>query len=394
MSQTITPKDIFESAKKHGNDGIFEWTPEDFKPKVIKKGAYDCNWIPIAFKPAVGTTTIKWFKLKFMKVVTASGAKLPRFNDGEPKNMFIAFRKMSVEDFDFGDFVPKSMNNEEDQIIENERVKKLVDEYLTATNEFNDALEIIDNSYHRICGEIKKAKSLGYSIRKDKKVKHNKDVPENSIRQSFREDKENLKTDPDAAPIKLEFPLSRLKLSLDKKNGKVGISIWNNSTKCFEFKPNVYNARKMTKKNNYTPVLATVKTDGKVEALDKKNASTFITFKSIIGGEWDFKDICCSKNGFSLDNKFLDLYVTRNKNVVSTETFSTEERRDMAAIDENENEDSESDVEIVSDLKDIKISKDIDEIDEIEDDDSDLEAPNEELDAEENSDLEDGAEED
>ena len=158
------------------------------------------------------------------------------------------------------------------------------------------------------------------------------------------------------------------------------------TNQCFEFKPNVYNARKMTKKNNYTAVLATVKNDGRIEALDKINASTFITFKSILGGEMDFRDICISKNGFSLDNKFLDLYVTRNKNVVSTETFSAEERQDMAGIDEGE--DSESDVEIVSDLKNLKITKDIDEI---EDEFSDLETPA--VDADENSDLEEGAEE-
>lgn len=385
MSQTITPKDIFESAEKHGEDGIFEWTPEEFKPKVPKKGSFDCNWVPIAFKPATGSP-IKWFKLKFMKVVSASGAKLSRFTDGDPKNMTIAFRKMTEEDLDFGEFVPKEMGSAEEQVIENERIKARVAEYLKATNDFNSALEIVDKSYHKICGEIKKAKSLGYSIRKDKKIKHNKDVMENSICQTFREDREKLKTDPDAPPIKLEFPLTRIKLLLDKKTGKVGNSVWNSSAKCFEFKPNVYNARKMTKKNNYTAVLATVKNDGKTEALDKINASTFITFKSILGGEMDFRDICISKNGFSLDNKFLDLYVTRNKNVVSTETFSTEERQDMAGMDEGE--DSESDVEIVSDLKNVKVSNDIDEI---EDDASDIETP---LDADENSDLEEGAEED
>jgi len=388
MSQTITPNDIFESAKKNGRDGIFEWTPEEFKPKVPKKGGFDCNWVPISFKLANGTS-VKYFKLKFMKVVTASGAKLSRFTDGDPKNMTIAFRKMTEEDLDFGDFEPKKMDNADDQIIENERVKMIVSEYLTSTNDFNDALAIVDASYHKICGEIKKAKSLGYSIRKDKKIKNNKDVTENSICQSFREDRENLKTDPDAPPIKLEFPLSRIKLLLDKKTGKVGVSIWNNGAKCFEFKPNVYNAKKMTKRNNYAAVLATVKTDGKIEALDKNNASTFITFKSIIGGEMDFKDICISKNGFSLDNRFLDLYVTRNKNVVSTETFSMEDRQNMAGIENDE--DSESDVEIVSDLKNLKLNEN--EIDELEDEDSDLETPNDALDVDENSDLEDGAQE-
>jgi len=151
MSQTITPNDIFESAKKNGRDGIFEWTPEEFKPKVPKKGGFDCNWVPISFKPATGGP-VKYFKLKFMKVISASGAKLSRFTDGDPKNMTIAFRKMSEEDLDFGDFVPKKMDNAEEQITEDEREKKLVSEYLTATNNFNFSLEIVNSSYHKLCG--------------------------------------------------------------------------------------------------------------------------------------------------------------------------------------------------------------------------------------------------
>jgi type IV secretion system protein VirB11 len=53
-------------------------------------------------------------------------------------------------------------------------VNAIINEYINATNEFNDVLEIVNESYHKICSEIKKAKSLGFSIRKDKKVKHNK----------------------------------------------------------------------------------------------------------------------------------------------------------------------------------------------------------------------------
>ena len=398
MSTTITAKDVFESAKKYGNDGILEWNPEIFRPKT--KGKYDCNWVSIFFKPVIYNpatkkyddgTPIRYFKIKFKKVVTASGAKLPKFSEEDPKYMQIAFRKMTTEDLNFGDFFFFFMGNADDQIIENERIKKLVDEYLVSTNEFNEVLEIIDASYHKICEEIKNAKSLGFSVRKDKKAhKHNKDVPVSSIIQITREDKEALKTDSDAPPIKLQFPLSRLKLSLERKTGRVVCNYYNKINKAFDVKPNVYNVKKMTKKNNYTSVLATVKnSDGKIETLNKNNTETFITAKSIIGGEWQPIDICCSKVGFSLNNEFLDTYVSRNKNVTVDEIFSFDELQDMAGLDEDEG--SESDVEMAPNFNKLNINNN--KIYEIED--SDLETPNGDvLDADENSDLEDGAEED
>lgn len=376
MSNTaVTVKEILESAAKYGKDNVLTWDPLVFRDnkKQNKLAKFDCTWIPFKFKPVSGEE--KRLNLKFSKVVTGSGAKVPQSAD-EVKNLIIVFKKMVVEDIAAGDNVPLKKDSAEAQAVEDKRMASSVSDMLKATNEFEAALEIIDLSYRKVCQEMKDAKTLGFVIRKDKTKKTNADITIGTIRQTSREDREN-----QGEEIKLEDPLTRIKLMIDPKTGIVGNDVWVNKVKTF--KPNVYNTRKMTAKNDYAEVLATVTQGGKRCPLDKDNASDFITYRSVVGGIIEFPEIVISKFGFSLGNKFKELYVRRNKSVSTNSAFSKSELAEFGGEDEDEDDDE---VEIESTVSKVqnKFAKstiaDNGGVDDLEDLD--------------NSDLEDAAEED
>lgn len=342
MTTYVTVKDILESAEKYGEDEVLTWDPTVFRDnKSINKtggktnsksGKYDCTWVPFKFKFKSGLESK--LLLKFSRVVTSSGAKLPSTEGDNSKNMIIIFRVMSKEELLTGDYAPKKMSNDADQIEEDLKMKNNVDILYLATEEFNKALEIIDKSYQKICTDMKNNDTLKFSVRKDKNVK---DVNVYSIRQLTRENK-----DAPGKDIKLEFPLSRIKLLLGK-TGLVGLDTWNNLTKSFDFRPNVYDSRKISAKNNFEKVLASVKDNDRMCPLDSNNASVFITYKSVAGGVIDFKEIVVSKFGLSLANNFKDLYIKRNKSNLVTSAFSKDDLEAMDVMDAN-NDDDEEDV--------------------------------------------------
>lgn len=373
MSTTyVTVSDVLASAQKYGDSQVLTWDPtvyRDLKQKN-KNSKYDCTYLPIKFKFVNGIETP--LRLKFFKVVTASGAKLPSsVEEDKIKNLIIAFRKMSEEEILVGDYAPSKMASDAEQIIEDKNKKDTVNALFNATNDFNRALEIIDKSYLKVCEDLKEAKSLPFSVRKDKKVK---DITIYPLRQCTREDKEN----PDADPIQLEHPIARIKLMLGK-DGRVGVESWDNSIKGWSFRPNVFDSRKMGPKNGNQPVLATVKENGKARELDAKNAGVFITFKSVVGGIVEFQEIVSSKFGLSLKQNFKELYVKRNKSNLAESTFSKEDMALMGGDDESEDDVEMPVAEVTEKIKKSKISAV--EVSDLEDNDSD-------------SDLEDGCDTD
>ena len=373
MSTTyVTVKDVLASGEKYGNK-VLTWDPtvyRDLKQKN-KNSKYDVSYITLKFKFVNGNEVP--LRLKFFKVVTASSAKVPSaVEEDNIKNLIIAFREMSEEEILVGDYAPAKMASDVEQIIEDKKKKDAAIELYNATKDFNKALEIIDKSYQFVCDELKEAKSLPFSVRKDKKVK---DITVYTLRQCTREDKEN----PDDEPIQLEYPIARIKLMLGK-DGRVGVESWNNAIRGWDFRPNVYDSRKMTSKNNFAPVLATVKENGKVQPLNAKNAGVFITFKSIVGGIIDFQEIVSSKFGLSLKQNFKELYVKRNKSNLTESTFSKEDMALMGGDDTESEDDVEMPItEVTEKIKKSKISA-IENSD-LEDNDS-------------NSDLEDDSESD
>jgi hypothetical protein len=369
----VNVQDILDSAEKYGNENVLNLNyakARDLK-KLNKKAKYDCTYVPLNFKFVSGKEIP--FKLKFSKIITASGAKVPSSSKDEddeeeqqnkiPKNLLIAFRTFSKDEIEGGDYVPKEMNSEAEQDLENQRMEENIATYLKSTNDFSRAMEIIELSYHKCCEDMKNAKSLGFTVKKDKKFKTNSDVYVYPFRQTTRENKKYV-DDPNNEPeeIELEHPIARIKLML-AKDGRVGNEFYNKDTKASTFNPVVFDSRKMTKKNNYEPVLAKVKYNGKMQDLNIKNAGTFITYKSMVGGIIEFSEVVVSKFGLSLRSKFRELYVRRHKSNTIEPAFSKDDIKEMHGGDEDES--SDSDVEFKNDeetsKKDVESDSDLDD---------------------------------
>lgn len=341
----VLVQDILDSAEKFGETNVLHWEPNVFRDnkKNNKNAKYDCTWIPFEFKLAKGGKT--QLKVKIIKVLNSSAAKASKATEEDKlKHLQITFREVTKDEVAVGDHIPKEMDSEELQEIENKRVEDEVNDLCKRTNDFARAMEILDKSYQKICNDILTAKSLDFTVRKNKQFKTNKDIPIFPLRQTTREDKE----DKDKI-IKLEYPLTRIRLPINEQ-GLVGTKKWDSTGKCWNFIPNVFDSRKMKLQKDKSgkivptaPVLATVKINNKRCPLDKENANQFITYRSVLGGVIEFHQIVVSKFGLSLSNGFKELYVRRNKSNMSESEFSSNDMKDM--IGDDNNDDNESDVD-------------------------------------------------
>ena len=338
MQKIVTLDDVLASAAKYGDDGVLQANlnkVRDLKT-LDPKSRYDTTYIPLEFKHLTGA--IPKFQIKFGEQLLASSAKAPQGSDSEgiPKHLSLSFMKLKREEIEGGDYVPKKRDTPEAQEKENERLKSNIDRYMVNNDKFLRVLDIINLSYKKVCEGLKKqSKSLKFRIKKDR---NQKDITVFSIKQTTRLDRD---TNED---IDLENPIYRLKIPVYKKDGRIGV--WSNYYNLF--KPVVFDARKMNKKNGFKPVAAKVKVSGKSRDLDVTNASSFITYKSLIGGHIQFECIVASKFGLSLNNGFYDLYVYRHKSKVAQSTMSAEDIMQMRGGAESE-EESESDVELIVD---------------------------------------------
>jgi hypothetical protein len=348
MSNNIVEvQDIFDSAEKYGEDNILNWNPTKFRDLKTKNTSskFDCTWIPIKFKFADGSEAP--MSLKFTKVMTASGAKLSNFSDKDViKNMTIAFKEHTREEIATGDNVPKKKATPEEQAIENKRIEDKVDKLFKSTNDFDRALAIIDKSYHKICEELKAAKGLKFTIKKKK----GSAVTVNSIRQVSREDKEN----PNGDLIQLDKALTRIKLMLGK-NGDVGVDVWNNESRSWDSRYNVYDSRKSTSKNGHKQVLAKVQVNGEWHNVNKDNAEAFITRGSIVGGTIDFKDISASVAGLSLSNQFRDIHVKRNTKAGKIDIYSVKDKKELGCDSSDEEDADKFDDDMINGIDNIDI---------------------------------------
>jgi hypothetical protein len=382
MQSSITLDDVIASATKYNGCVL----AADYKKvrdlkKLNPKSKFDTTYIPLLFKSITGKNMK--VKIKFSEQLIASHAKVPQggADEGIPKNLNVAFMYMKQEDIEGGDYVPKEKKTEKEKEKENKRVSDNVARYMKNNEKFLKVLDIIDSSYKTVCEELKsKEKSLDFKIKKDRKAG---DITIWSMKQSSRLDKE---TDVEE---KLENPIYRLKIAVCKNkdhDGKIGI--WSNYHN--EFKPTIFDARKMTKKNNYQPVPAKVKVDGKMRDLDVNTASSFIVYKSLTGGTIQFDCIVASKFGLSLSNSFYDLYVFRHKAKEVQQTISKEEILAMRGGEEEDESDSDPELEVKQDADDEKEDADEEEEEEKEEDANTAKAPH---DSDEEEEEDDGEEE-
>jgi len=367
-NSTFTLQDVVESAEKFGRENVLFANVDkarDLKQKN-PKSPYDVAYVDIGFKRADGTI-LQPAKLKITEQLIASSAMAPHGTEEGviPKKINIAFTVLEKEDIETGDYVPKKKDSDEDQTKENKRSSDNNDRYMTNNKDLNNAMSILDASYKSLCAELIKNKdSYKFKIQKDRKMK---EIPVFSIKQETRIDKDTQKD------VKLPNPIYRVNLQVvqkpsdgnkekEKCQGKIGIySYYSNS-----FKPTVFDARKMTKANRYQPVPAKVKASGKYVDINYKNAKSFITRKSLVGGHIVFECIVASKFGLSLNCSFYDLFVYRYKTKNVQNSMTPEEIMQMRGGASEDNDSSDSDVD------DEKNEDEGDKNEEIKDSDDDI----------------------
>lgn len=359
---SITVADVFDSAKKFGCVLDYDLKKVRDLKTLNPKSQYDTTYIPIVFMHVNGKRLP--VKLKFSELLISSNAKLPHGSNIEemeakqsyPKSVNVCISHMERDMIEGGDYVPKKKETPEKQTKEDARVVENIDRYTNNLSEFLKALDIINGSYIALCDKLKKnQKTFPFRLNKDRKVK---DIHVNSIKQSSRMD------DATNEEVSLDNPIFRLKIPVCSKDGRVGI--WSNYYK--KFKPTVFDARKMTKKNNYQPVPAKVRLPSKeLVDLHIKNVQDFIVTKSLIGGHVRFECIISSKFGLSLNNSFYDLYVYRHKSKMADPSITQEIIARMRGGDtEDEESDSEDDEGIAEDenLAEPELDEDDEGIDE------------------------------
>lgn len=370
MQKSISLDDVIASEAKFGC--VLSYNAKEVRDlKTLNpKSKYDTTYMPIKFKHVNGTEVP--VKIKISEIMIGSSAKAPQGSDddGIPKHLNISFMNLKKSDIEGGDYVPNKKNTPELQEIENKRVSDNIARYEDNLKKFIKVLDIIDSSYKKLCEDIKSNEnSFTFRVRKDR---NQKEINVFSIKQVTRLNRESNQDE------KLENPIFRLKVPVCKNDGRVGV--WSNYHN--SFKHIVFDARRMNKKNNYQPVPAKVKVDGKLRDLDVTNASSFISYKSLIGGNITFECIVASKFGLSMNSSFYDLYVYRHKAKSSQNTISREEIIQMrGGVDENEDE--ESDVEI----SDEKSEKDVEDEDEDEEAEEAVEEYKEPVDTDEEVDV-------
>jgi hypothetical protein len=335
MQQSITLDDVIASEKKYGCVLTYNAKKARDLKSLNAKSKYDTTYIPLLFKHINGKEMP--VKIKFSEQLIGSSAKVPQGNDedGVPKHLNISFMKLDKESIEGGDYVPKVKDTPEAQEKENLRVTENIERYVSNNEKFVKVLDIIDASYKTLCNDIKEKDSKSEFAFRTKKDRNQKEIPVFSIKQITRNNRE---TNTDEA---LPNPIYRLKVPVCRKDGRIGV--WSNYANTF--KPIVFDARKMTKKNNYQPVPATVNVNGVIRDLNVTNAGSFIVYKSLVGGNITFECITASKFGLSLNNSFYDLYVYKHKSR-STNTASIREDIIRMRGGEEEEEDAEEEIEI------------------------------------------------
>ena len=353
MQNTISLDDVLSSAEKFGDDKVLTHNLKKVRDlmTINPKSKFDTTYIPLLFKHINGK--LMDAKIKISEQIISSSAKVPQGSDDEskdenkfPKHLNIAFMQMSREDVEGGDYVPKDKETKEEQEKENTRVSENIDRYLLNNKKLLAVLDIMDKSYKNVCADLiaisdadakkKKDKTLNFRLKKSKVAA----ITIFSIKQTTRLDKD---TNIDE---ELEHPIYRIKVPVCKKDGRIGI--WSNYNNAF--KPTVFDARKMTKKNNYKETPAKVKCQGKLRDLDVNNASSFITYKSLIGGIINFECVTASKFGLSLNNSFYNLFVFRHKSKTAQQSMTEEEIVAMrGGCAEESDDDSDAELEVRDD---------------------------------------------
>ena len=404
--KVFTLQEFNDAFKKHKGDCIVFDPKKyrDLPQKKGSKENYDVTYLPLQFKDAEGTVH-DYAKFAF-SAFTCSKARPPHgCNINQLKHVNLTFKTMSMKDLAGGDYVPKNLllsGSKKDEILtlhgkftssdvdfdqakewlkknlehrgsrkailkkmekttdagkfrewideyaesmvseqnkENKAMDTWLVEYKESTDELIKTLDNMQKAWEKMCKRLiamGNDSELEFDVQKDT----SSDGPPKigSIKQSDKKEGKGK----NRKVHKFDEPLYRLKLAVYNKTGQIGNYNYNKS----EVYPTVFDSRKASEKNKWAAVPAKViqEEDGKKvsHTLTHKNVGRFITYKSLINGQFCIKEATMSKSG-GISSKFevVRAEVLRHKPGAKDQTVDAEETKKMRRDDCSSDEEDE-----------------------------------------------------
>lgn len=344
IATEFTAQQIIDIAKKYDGDFIEPIHTEMRDLKTNNKSAkFAVAWTPVKIKDLDGNLRDPFFK--FTKQILGGKAKLPPGSDS-PKYMSIPIRYMEKEEIEGGDYVAKNPDDPTEVKKINDKIQTYYDVNLLAVK----ALDLLESALRKASEKmLEKEKNRELKANFNKSSRTTDQLNFLSFKQtSYKSVEDNIETHNE-----MEHPIYRLRLPIYDYNNDGRIGIGFRSKKSPEtriFKPIVFDVRKMTKKNGYKEVPASVvitEVNGnqKRAFINYETAPTFITMKSICNISFRINNITSSKAGISFDVSISKMYIHRHKAVISTnrtDTVGIAELKDSlgTADDEEDTEDA------------------------------------------------------
>ena len=310
MANTFfTPEDIIALHEKHGAGNLFHANTNE--TKINKNKDHPTYYIPFTCITMAGRHAK--LSLKIKKQILSSSAKISHGQTDQTANdVRVSYTLIEEKDLFNTDYP------------EDKRA-----ELIKMNANLIKALDIIADEYELMINrEIIPYEGDKFALKQNQTI--------NSFRQTHRK----ASLDEIAAEMRLakeerrlnklkKLPLPRalyrIKIPANTTTKKLGRV--NFQTKKHEFI--VFDARKSTAENKFKPVVAKLKSDGKLVDLTVSNAKHFITYMSLSGGRIDFHDTCVSQSGISLTYRFNDLHIWPHK-PMKTETMTDDDMAEMA----------------------------------------------------------------
>lgn len=306
-SHHITPAEVIEVKAAHPDENILSINIS----KINKSKDGKTQYIPLMCKRLSGPPTL--CALKLVKQIIASNGKIAYgIKPEEARDVRIVFRRLTTDDM-----------NDTDYPVETHKA------LLKFNRELCDAIDILVSEYMDFVKTvILKYHGAAYRVGKQKKVHNIKQSMRDASDEEIGVDNELPEDERKIVDGQLPLPttLYRTKLPANHANGQ---RLGQFTKKGHRY--NVFDARKVNKANKFKPVVAKVRSQGRLVDLTTTNAKHFITYMSLVGGILNFECICLSTFGISLITKFRDLHVWPHK-PMKTKTLEAEDFIDMAAM--------------------------------------------------------------
>jgi hypothetical protein len=311
MSKTIyTPELICELREQYGAGNMFQCDPAATKTNSNKN--YPTYYIP--FTCVTKTEARSPLIYQFKKQIVGASSKVAHGqNAKEARDVRVLYKLLDKDDFEGSEYNEESYSaaKKEELVKYNKlHIKALTiihEEYLAMVN-----TQIIP--YDGSSFTMPKNKVINSFAQYERKASDSEKAANEKLPKAEKFVK--------AGKVALPKPLFRIKLSV-MDDRRIGYK-----TKDTPFIPLVYDVRKLTKENKYTPVPAKVLSGKKLTDLTINNVGSFITYMSQSSGKIKFADVCLSSSGISLSNSFYEIHIAPHKKM-EHKSFSSDDLEDM-----------------------------------------------------------------